>query len=314
VGEFKPRSKEGARVCGIAGFFYKDTTATGALGETLVGMCQEMYRRGTDSVGFALYGQQHDGDYVVRVQLDDGAKPGADEAVVAAVRGLVDVRDAKFTGANVRLVVDSDAGGKLADAIEKAVPAARVFSIGRSMEIIKDLGSADEVDRIYDLGRFEGTHGIGHTRMATESQVDIAHSHPFWARPFPDIAVVHNGTITNYHKLRRLLENKGHQFATHNDSEVIAVYIADKLQAGESLENALRASVLDLDGTFAYLVSTRDGIGLARDQFATKPLLYAEDEEIVVLASEECAIRRVLRDPNLRPQELQAKEVRWWVN
>ena len=130
-----------------------------------------------------------------------------------------------------------------------------------------------------------GTHGIGHTRMATESRVDIAHSHPFWARPFPDIAVVHNGTITNYHQLRRRLEMKGHRFSTGNDSEVIAVYVADKLQQGESLEDALKASISALDGTFAYLISTDRGIGLARDQFATKPLLYAENDELVVLSS-----------------------------
>jgi methylamine---glutamate N-methyltransferase subunit A len=301
-------------VCGIAGFFYKDAESTGALGRTLVDMCQEMYRRGTDSVGFALYGAPSDGGFVLRVQLEGGVPAGTDEAVVAVARQLVEVRDAKFTGPNVRLVVDSDLGGTLADSIESGVPGARVFSVGRSMEVIKDLGSAEDVDAVYHVSLFEGTHGIGHTRMATESQVDIAHSHPFWARPFPDIAVVHNGTITNYHKLRRLLENKGRQFATHNDSEVIAVYLADKLESGESLESALRSSVSDLDGTFAYLVSTKEGIGLARDQFATKPLLYAEDEELVVLASEECAIRRVLRDPRLQPRELQAKEVRWWVN
>jgi methylamine---glutamate N-methyltransferase subunit A len=301
-------------MCGIAGFFYKDAESTGALGRTLVDMCQEMYRRGTDSVGFALYGAPTDGGFVLRVQLEDGAEPGTDESVVAVARQLVEVRDAKFTGPNVRLVVDSDLKGTLADSIESGVPGARVFSVGRSMEVIKDLGSAEDVDAVYHVSSFEGTHGIGHTRMATESQVDIAHSHPFWARPFPDIAVVHNGTITNYHKLRRLLENKGRQFATHNDSEVIAVYLADKLESGESLESALRSSVSDLDGTFAYLVSTKEGIGLARDQFATKPLLYAEDEELVILASEECAIRRVLRDPRLQPHELQAKEVRWWVN
>jgi methylamine---glutamate N-methyltransferase subunit A len=301
-------------VCGIAGFFYKDTASAGTLGETLVDMCQEMYRRGTDSVGFALYGAPLDDGFILRIQLEDGCAPGTDEAVVAAARALVEVRDAKFVGSNVRLVVDSDAGGRLADGIEASVTGARVFSVGRSMEVIKDLGAADDVDRVYGLSAFEGTHGIGHTRMATESQVDIAHSHPFWARPFPDIAVVHNGTITNYHKLRRLLENKGHHFATHNDSEVIAVYLADRLERGESLESALQASVSDLDGTFAYLVSTKDGIGLARDQFATKPLLYAEDEELVVLASEEIAIRRVIRDPHLKPRELQAKEVRWWVN
>jgi glutamine phosphoribosylpyrophosphate amidotransferase len=106
---------------------------------------------------------------------------------------------------------------------------------------------------------------------------------------------------------------KGHQFGTENDSEVIAVYIADRLEAGESLEVALRASVADLDGTFAYLVSTAQGVGLARDQFATKPLLYAENDEMVILASEEVAIRRAFQDPDLIPRELQAKEVRWWL-
>ncbi|MDP9301117.1 MAG: amidophosphoribosyltransferase, partial [Actinomycetota bacterium] len=141
----------------------------------------------------------------------------------------------------------------------------------------------------------------------------IAHSHPFWARPFPDISVVHNGQITNYHKLRRRLEQKGHRFATDNDSEVIAVYIADKLESGHSLDEALRASIDDLDGTFAYLISTADGIGLARDQFAMKPLLFAENDEMVVLASEEISIRALFPDPALVPREMQAREVRWWL-
>jgi glutamate synthase domain-containing protein 1 len=214
---------------------------------------------------------------------------------------------------SLRLLVTDDADGKLADVIEEWVRGARVFSIGRSMEIVKDLGMAGEISERFGLGAFRGTHGIGHTRMATESRVDIAHSHPFWARPFPDISVVHNGQITNYHKLRRRLEQKGHRFATENDSEVIAVYIADRLEGGDSLDGALRGTIDDLDGTFAYLISTADGIGLARDRFATKPLLYAEDDEKVVLASEEISIRAVFPDPELVPRELQAKEVRWWL-
>jgi methylamine---glutamate N-methyltransferase subunit A len=211
------------------------------------------------------------------------------------------------------MVVAHDADGKLADVLEERVPGARVFSVGRSMEIVKDLGMACDINQRYALGEFQGSHGIGHTRMATESRVDIAHSHPFWARPFPDISVVHNGQITNYHKLRRSLEQKGQRFATENDSEVIAVYIADKLEAGETLDAALRASIDDLDGTFAYLISTVNGIGLARDQFATKPLLYAENDEMVVLASEEISIRALFPDPTFVPRELQAKEVRWWL-
>lgn len=302
-------------MCGIVGFFYKGSEP-GPLGATLVEMCQELYRRGPDSVGFALYAPPENDSLVVRVQVEEWDKQSDGELarrVVMAAGELVEVKDWQAKGRMVRLVTGSDADGKLADWIERQVPGADVFSVGRSMEIIKDLGAAEEVDRVYDISSYQGTHGLGHTRMATESRVDVRHSHPFWARPFPDIAVVHNGTITNYHKLRRRLELKGHQFSTENDSEVIAVYIADKLQNGGSLDDALCASVRDLDGTFAYLVATERGIGLARDQFATKPLLFAEDDEVVVLATEEIAIRRVIHDRELKPRELQAKEVRWWL-
>ena len=301
-------------MCGIAGVFYKGPEGQGPLGVTLKDMCQELFRRGTDSAGYAIYGPPAETGFRVRVDLEGtAAANGGWEAVAQAAGEIVTVKDVKTAGHNVRLEVDQDANGRLADHIEDRVDGARVFSIGRSMEIIKDLGAADELEPVYHVGAMEGSHGIGHTRMATESRVDIAHSHPFWARPFADIAVVHNGTITNYHKLRRRLEEKGHQFSTQNDSEVIAVYIADRLESGNSMEEALEASVHDLDGTFAYVVSTREGLGLARDQFAMKPLLYAEDEELVVLASEECAIRKVLSDPNLVPKELQAREVRSWL-
>jgi glutamate synthase domain-containing protein 1 len=276
-------------------------------------MCQDLYRRGPDSTGFAVYRHSTNGTLVVRVDLDRPDLQNAAELTVIATEQLVLVKEWKLIGRSVRLEVDTDDDGKLADWIEERIEGARVFSIGKAMEIIKDVGSANDVDRTYGVRQMLGTHGIGHTRMATESRVDIAHSHPFWARPFPDIAVVHNGTITNYHQLRRRLEMKGHRFSTGNDSEVIAVYVADKLQQGESLEDALKASVRDLDGTFAYLISTDRGIGLARDQFATKPLLYAENAELVVLSSEEVAIRSVFTDPELVPQELGAKEVRWWL-
>ncbi len=299
-------------MCGIVGLFQKQGESS-RLGEFLVGMCQELYRRGPDSVGFALYGPPPNGALVVRVDLDRPDHESAARFVIEAAEELTTVKDWLLRGRNVRLLVTSDAEGKLADGTEERVPGARVFSVGRSMEIIKDLGSAEDVDRAYEVSSFGGTHGIGHTRMATESRVDIAHSHPFWAKPFPDIAVVHNGQITNYHKLRRLLAMKGHRFSTENDSEVIAVYIADRLEAGESLEDALRASVSDLAGTFPYPSSTAQGVGLARDQFPTNPLLYAGDDDMVVLASEEVAIRRAFSDPNLVPRELQAKEVRWWL-
>lgn len=300
-------------MCGIVGIFYKQPGKTGPIGQTLGQMCDRLFRRGPDSAGVALYGPALADGFVVRVDLERSDLEVAAEEAVRAASDLVTVRERRRADRSLRLVVDSDAEGKLADWIESHVPGARVFSIGRALEIVKDLGRACDITERYELANFQGTHGIGHTRMATESRVDIAHSHPFWARPFPDIAVVHNGQITNYHKLRRRLELRGHRFATENDSEVIAVYIADRLQRGESLDDALRASVAELDGTFAYLIATADGIGLARDQFATKPLLYAEDDEVVVLASEEVSIRAIYPDGALVPKELQAKEVRWWL-
>ncbi len=300
-------------MCGIVGVFHKGADAIGPVGATLVDMCDQLFRRGPDSAGVALYGSPVIDGFVVRVDLERGDLDEAASEVVGAASEATAVRAAARTSRSLRLEVAGDAEGKLADMIEERVPGARVFSVGRSMEIVKDLGAARDIDERYELHGFEGSHGIGHTRMATESRVDTAHSHPFWARPFPDIAVVHNGHITNYHKLRRRLELKGHRFATGNDSEVIAVYIADKLESGESLDEALRASIGDLDGTFAYLISTAQGIGLARDQFATKPLLYAENDDLVVLASEEISIRKAFPNPDLVPKELQAKEVRWWL-
>ena len=298
-------------MCGITGIFYKRRD-DGPVGHAMVGMCDRLFRRGPDSAGVALYGPQVQG-FVVRVDLDRPDLEAAEDEVLRAAGGVTEVRRSERWSRSLRLEVAGDADGKLADVLEEAVEGVRVFSVGRAMEIVKDLGGADDIDRRYQLSTMIGTHAIGHTRMATESIVDIAHSHPFWARPFPDISVVHNGQITNYHKLRRRLEQKGHRFATGNDSEVIAVYVADKLEAGESLDTALRASIDDLDGTFVYLISTADGVGVARDQFATKPLLYAEDDDMVVLASEEISIRALFDDPALIPKELQAKEVRWWL-
>ncbi len=300
-------------MCGIVGVFYKREGGEGPVGQIMTDMCDQLFRRGPDSAGVALYGTPIEGGLVVRVDLDRPDPDVAEGEVLATADAVTSVKEAARTARSLRLVVADDADGKLADLIEEGVPGARVFSIGRSMEIVKDLGMACDINQRYALGEFRGSHGIGHTRMATESRVDIAHSHPFWARPFPDISVVHNGQITNYHKLRRRLEQKGHRFATENDSEVIAVYIADKLATGETLDAALRASIDDLDGTFAYLISTANGIGLARDQFATKPLLYAEDDDMVVLASEEISIRALYPEPTLVPRELQAKEVRWWL-
>jgi methylamine---glutamate N-methyltransferase subunit A len=174
------------------------------------------------------------------------------------------------------------------------VPGCEVLSLGHSLEIIKDLSDAESVAERYRLNGFTGTHAIGHVRMATESDVDISGAHPYWAYPFSDIAVVHNGQLTNYHMWRRRLERKGHRFQSECDSEIIAVYLAQKMDDGLSLETAMKQSLDELDGVFTYLVVTADALGVAKDEMAAKPLVLYESPELVALASEEVAIRAVL--------------------
>jgi glutamate synthase domain-containing protein 1 len=169
-----------------------------------------------------------------------------------------------------------------------------VLSLGRTLEIVKDLGDAETVSLQYGLDGLRGTHGIGHVRMATESDVDISGAHPYWAYPFPDAAVVHNGQLTNYWQWKRRLEAAGHRFQSLCDSEVIAVYLAHAMGEGLTLEEAMRQSLEDLDGVFTYLCVTDEALGVAKDEMAAKPLVLYESDELVALASEEIAIRAVL--------------------
>ena len=164
----------------------------------------------------------------------------------------------------------------------------------RSRESIKDLGDAESVAADYKLDDFIGTHAIGHARMATESDVDIANAHPYWAYPFPDVAVVHNGQLTNYFQWKRRLERAGHRFQSECDSEIIAVYLAERMAQGDSLEDSMRRSLEELDGVFTYICVTEDALGVAKDELGAKPLVLYESDDIVALASEEIAIRKVV--------------------
>jgi len=201
---------------------------------------------------------------------------------------------------------------KLTDYIED-VESTEILSLGKSLELIKDLGDADVVSDQYNLDDFSGTHAIGHTRMATESDVDIRSAHPYWAYPFSDISVVHNGQLTNYWSMRRGLEHKGHRFVSNCDSELLAVYIGHKMEIGNTLEQALHDSVEEIDGVFTYLVATSDSLGMAKDVMAAKPMVLYESDDTVVMASEEVAIRSIF------PHEIDtfdpyAGEVYVWQN
>jgi len=190
-------------------------------------------------------------------------------------------------------------------------PSGNARNLDAQVRLIKDLGDAAEVSGQYSLTGFQGTHAIGHTRMATESDVDIRSAHPYWAYPFNDVSVVHNGQLTNYWTYRRAMERKGHRFMSNCDSELIAVYVADRIDSGDDLESAMHRSVDELDGVFTYLVATSDSLGMAKDVMAAKPMVLYESNDFVGLASEEVAIRSIF--PNeIETWDPYEGEVRVW--
>jgi hypothetical protein len=291
-------------MCGIAGVIHRG--GSGNIGHEMIAMLQSLVHRGPDSTGFALYGNGSANRLVMRFKVAEQEDLKSGFKIRRAIeerRAEVDRRlkelGAAIVGAEQATTYafryGLDYSGdlrRLADYIED-VEGAEILSLGHALELVKDLGDAATVSRDYRLEGFKGTHAIGHTRMATESDVDIRSAHPYWAYPFHDIAVVHNGQLTNYWTFRRALERRGHRFISNCDSELIAVYIADHLQRGADLEDTMRRSIGDLDGVFTYLVTTADKLGLAKDTMAAKPMVLYESEDFIALASEEIAIRSI---------------------
>ncbi len=310
-------------MCGIAGIIHRGKSSN--VGGEMTAMLQALKHRGPDSTGYAVYGEGGDPkDYIMRIKVAEAE----DRAVGHGVHKLIKDRIARVDdilaehGAVVkskvapqeyalRYVLNHDGDtAAMARHIEED-KGTEILSMGNGLELIKDLGDAADVAGAYGLNDFKGTHGIGHTRMATESDVDIKSAHPYWAFPYNDISVVHNGQITNYWIMRREMERKGHRFQSNCDSELLAVYTAHNLANGVALEDSLRRSITEIDGVFTYLVATKDQLGMAKDTMAAKPLVLYESDDLIAMASEEVAIRAIL------PQEIDTydpydEEVRVW--
>lgn len=309
-------------MCGIAGVIHRGGATD--VGQEMTAMLQSLRHRGPDSTGFAVYGETTPDEFIMRIKLAEAEEMGADHKIREKIRERqvqVDTRLAEL-GVNTIEVAEptpyafryslrfSGDTKHLAAELEQ-IEGAEVLSFGSALELIKDLGDATQVSGQYGLGTFQGTHGIGHTRMATESDVDIRSAHPYWAYPYNDIAVVHNGQITNYWIMRREMERLGHRFMSNCDSELLAVYTANNLEQGASLKDSLEASIKEIDGVFTYLVATASELGMAKDTMAAKPMVLFESDELVALASEEMAIRAII------PHEIDTsdpydEEVRVW--
>ncbi|MGC1353686.1 MAG: glutamine amidotransferase family protein [Xanthobacteraceae bacterium] len=267
-------------MCGIVGLYLKDRTVEPELGALLAGMLGTLCDRGPDSAGFAVYG---------------GAAPGAIKLTVRGPRGsdfAAIVRRLEARGPSIPYIVrDTHLVLTVPTAQEAVVrrgiammPELTVVGSGRRMEIFKEVGRPDHVAARFGLDTMSGTHGIGHTRMATESAVTTDGAHPFTTGP--DQCLVHNGSLSNHNALRRELSRQGLSFQTENDTEVAAGYMSWRMREGATLEQALNSSLAALDGFYTFVVGTETGFGVLRDPIACKPAVMAENDRWVAFGTE----------------------------
>lgn len=267
-------------MCGIVGLYLKDRTLEPELGALLAGMLGTLCDRGPDSAGFAVYG---------------GAAPGAIKLTVRGPRGsdfAAIVRRLEARGPSIPYIVRDTHLVLTVPTPQEAVvrrgiammPELTVVGSGRRMEIFKEVGRPDHVAARFGLDTMSGTHGIGHTRMATESAVTTDGAHPFTTGP--DQCLVHNGSLSNHNALRRELSRQGLSFQTENDTEVAAGYMSWRMREGATLEQALNSSLAALDGFYTFVVGTETGFGVLRDPIACKPAVMAENDRWVAFGTE----------------------------
>ena len=265
-------------MCGIVGLFCKSPDLEPRLGELLSAMLVQMDERGPDSAGVAVYRDPApEGWSKLTLYSHDPAEDwGARGLQVESIRARHAV-----------VLAEGDADEAEA-AIRREHPDLRVMSAGRVIEIYKEVGLPRVFAERFRLHEFEGTHGLGHTRMATESRVTTQGSHPFSTGH--DLCLVHNGSLSNHNRLRESLRREGMEFQTENDTEVAAAYLTWRLREGDSLEAALESCLTALDGFYTFLVGTADGFAVLRDPIACKPAVLAETDDWVAMASEYRAI------------------------
>lgn len=296
-------------MCGIVGLFLKDKALEPQLGAMLTDMLITMTDRGPDSAGIAIYGAPGDGLAKITIQ---SARPDSDFTGLDADLGAALGQPVGLTSRDTHAVITlpADAADAARAALSGLRPDVRVMSTGDRLEIYKEVGLPRDVARRFDLGGMAGSHGIGHTRMATESAVTTLGAHPFSTGA--DQCLVHNGSLSNHNSWRRRLAHEGVLTETKNDTEVGAAYLTWKMREGASLGEALEASLSDLDGFFTFVVGTRDGFGVVRDPIACKPAVMAETDRYVAFGSEYRALVSLPGIDTARVWEPEPATVYFW--
>ncbi len=285
-------------MCGIVGFLAKDAALQDTLGEFLVPMLTCMGERGPDSAGLAVFSaplpaSKRRFSLWTRDWHFDWASLG--RRLAADTGAQADLGPLE----NHAILISTVPVGLLHAWLDQQFPGVHLLSAGRSIDLYKDEGHPAEIARRYEFSRLAGTHGIGHTRMATESAVSPAHAHPFTAGE--DFCLVHNGSLSNPCSIRRRLEKQGIAFETDNDTEAACRFLEWRMTGGETLEQALAAAFKELDGFYTLLMATTDRMVLVRDRFACKPAVVAETAAYVAVGSEYRALAHL---PDIRHARL----------
>ncbi|MFN4192810.1 MAG: class II glutamine amidotransferase [Tabrizicola sp.] len=296
-------------MCGIVGLFLKDPKLEPQLGAMLTDMLITMTDRGPDSAGIAIYSGAKDGLGKLTIQSANPEKDFRDlDGDLHDALGQPVTMKVKSTHAVLEVPLDQMEAAR--SALTHLRPGVKVMSVGDSIEIFKEVGLPKDVAARFELSKMKGTHGIGHTRMATESAVTTMGAHPFSTGA--DQCLVHNGSLSNHNGVRRELIRQGMTFETQNDTEVGAAFISHKLQSGETLGNALEATLTDLDGFFTFVVGTKNGFGVVRDPIACKPAVMAETDQYVAFGSEYRALVNLPGIEDARVWEPEPATVYFW--
>ena len=296
-------------MCGIVGLFLKDKSMEAQLGAMLTDMLITMTDRGPDSAGIAIYSQDtvNIGKMTVQSDTPDVDFDMLEVDLKKLIKGDVDTW-VQSTHAVLELRADQVVVAR--EALKEIRPNIRIMSTGDSLEIYKEVGLPKDVASRFDIAKMSGSHGIGHTRMATESAVTTMGAHPF--NTGSDQCLVHNGSLSNHNSLRRKLRRDGVHIETENDTEVGAAYLTWKMQNGSTLGEALESSLEDLDGFFTFVVGTKDGFGVVRDPIACKPAVMAETDQYVAFGSEYRALVNLPGIQNARVWEPEPATVYFW--
>ncbi|MDR6676326.1 class II glutamine amidotransferase [Pseudomonas oryzihabitans] len=270
-------------MCGIVGLYLKNPALEAQLGSLFEPMLEAMTDRGPDSAGFAIYGDEVAEGWV-KLTLQATSEGYDFAGLVAAVQQRLGAELDWFQNASAIVLKIHAPEAEVRAVLADLAPEVRIMSAGRSIEILKGMGLPQEIASRFGLAGMQGSHIIGHTRMATESAVTMEGSHPFSTGA--DLCLVHNGSLSNHSRLRQSLRREGITFETENDTEVAAGYLTWRLREGDSLKQALDRSLEDLDGFFTFAIGTRNGFAVIRDPIACKPAILAETDDYVAMASE----------------------------